>query len=105
SGQYDITRITDGFNSQDVYFNNPVAYASNLNGEHLEKIRAHTHLTLVCGQGKWEDGNIEDTENLAAILHHKGIPHLKDLWGRDIHHEWDSWRRQAMMHLNHRFGG
>jgi esterase/lipase superfamily enzyme len=104
SGQYDITRITDGFNNTDVYFNNPVAYASNLDGEHLESIRAHTHLTLVCGQGKWEDGNIEDTHNLAAILGHKGIRHLKDMWGRDVHHEWDSWRRQAAMHLSHQFG-
>lgn len=103
SGQYDIRRHTNGYDSHDVYFNNPVAYVSNLNGAVLERIQRHTHLTLVCGQGKWEEGNIEDTANMANLLASKNIPHWKDMWGKDVAHEWVWWRRQAHMHLAHRF--
>ncbi len=99
SGRYDTTWLTKGFNNQDIYFNNPMAYVPNLNGDHLERIRKHTHLALVCGQGKWEDGNIEDTEALAALLEAKGISHERDLWGHDVSHGWEWWKRQARFHL------
>ena len=99
SGRYDITWLTDGFTNEDIYFNNPMAYLPNLDGERLEKVRANTHLTLVCGQGKWEDGNIEETEALADLLEAKGISHLRDLWGHDVSHEWTWWKRQARFHL------
>jgi len=95
SGRYDTQWLTDGFNNQDVYFNNPMAYVPNLEGEHLERVRQNTHLVLVCGQGKWEDGNIEDTQAFAEILAAKGISHQKDLWGHDVAHEWSWWLRQA----------
>ena len=65
----------------------------------LEKLRSEAHLTLVCGQGKWEDGNIEDTQAFAQILESKGIPHSCDMWGHDVSHEWTWWRRQARHHL------
>jgi len=99
SGRYDITWLTDGFNNQDIYFNNPLAYVPNMNGEHLERVRQHTHLALVCGQGKWEDGNIEETQALAGMLAAKGISHECDLWGHDVSHEWPWWKRQARFHL------
>ncbi len=91
--------LTDGFTSGDVYFNNPMAYVPNLDGEQLERVRRNTHLVLVCGQGKWEDGNIEDTQALAELLAAKGISHERDLWGHDVSHEWIWWRRQALHHL------
>ena len=105
SGQYDITRITDGFNNTDVYFNNPVAYASNLNGSHLDRhSRPHPpHPRVRSGQvgGRQHRGHPQSRRHSSP----QGNPHLKDMWGRDVHHEWDSWRRQAILHLNHRFGG
>ena len=100
SGRYDVTWLTDGFSSEDIYFNNPLAYVPGLEGEQLEQVRRHAHLTLVCGQGKWEDGNIEETHQLARVLEAKGISHLKDLWGHDVSHEWEWWRRQARFHLD-----
>jgi esterase/lipase superfamily enzyme len=100
SGRYDVTWMTDGFSSTDVYFNNPIAYVPNLHGEHLEDVRRNVHVTLVCGQGKWEDGNIEDTMRLADALGAKGIRHDRDLWGYDVAHEWAWWRRQVRFHLD-----
>jgi esterase/lipase superfamily enzyme len=104
SGRYNAEWLTDGYQSSDLYFNNPAAYVPNLNGDQLEAIRANTHLVLVCGQGKWEDGNIEDTNHFAGLLAAKGISHERDLWGHDVAHEWSWWRRQAHYHLEKAFG-
>jgi len=99
SGRYDATWLTDGYESEAVYFNNPMAYVPNLDGEELERVRRNAHLVLVCGQGKWEDGNIEDTHAFADMLAAKGISHERHLWGHDVSHAWVWWRRQARHHL------
>lgn len=105
SGRYKATHFTDGFQNQDIYFNNPIAYVSNMNGEALEKVRQHTHLTMVCGQGAFEEGCIEETQALCNILEAKAIPHTRDIWGRDSRHDWDWWQKQAWLHLGQTFGG
>lgn len=104
SGRYDMSHFTDGHPSAEAYFNNPLAYVTNLSGPALERVRKTTHLTLVCGQGAWEEGCIEETKRLAALLDSKGINHLCDIWGHDVSHDWLWWRRQAAMHLGRTFG-
>ena len=105
SSRYNMNDFGGGVKSQDFYFNNPMAYVPNLRGEHLERVRRGTHLVLVCGQGKWEDGNIEEAQAFGGILAAKGIPHQLDIWGHDVAHEWPWWKRQARVHLGGRFGG
>lgn len=105
SGRYDVSHFLAGHQSLDAYFNNPLAYASNLEGEHLDHVRRHTHLVLVCGQGAWEEGCIEETHQLANVLESKGIGHERDIWGHDVAHDWGWWRRQARYHLGRAFGG
>ncbi|MEM8964060.1 MAG: alpha/beta hydrolase-fold protein [Acidobacteriota bacterium] len=104
SGRYEVTHFLGGFSNLDVYFNNPMAYVGSYEGEHLDYVRRNTHLTLVCGQGKWEEGCIEDTIALAALFAAKGISHYRDIWGHDVSHDWVWWQRQARLHLNHTFG-
>jgi esterase/lipase superfamily enzyme len=99
SGNYDPSDLTPGFSSPETYFNNPMAYVPNLEGDLLERIRQNTHLVLVCGQGQWENGNLEETQRFADLLAAKGISHERDIWGRDVSHEWPWWRRQARLHL------
>lgn len=99
SGRYDATWMTDGYTNDDIFFNNPMAYVGGMEGEYLERVRQNTHLSLVCGQGKWEDGNIEDAQRLAMLLQNKGISHTLDLWGHDVSHQWPWWQRQARLHL------
>jgi esterase/lipase superfamily enzyme len=99
SGRYNVTWLTDGFDNPDIYFNNPMAFVPNLEGEQLEEVKSRVHLALVCGQGKWEDGNIEETHALADVLEAKGISHERDLWGKDVAHEWVWWQRQARFHF------
>ena len=105
SGRYDIRHFTDGFVNDDVYFNNPLMFVTKLDGTDLERVQGATHLDLVCGQGKWEEGCIEETEAMGDLLAHKGISHLKDIWGHDVSHDWQWWQRQAVMHLGRRFAG
>jgi esterase/lipase superfamily enzyme len=104
SGRYLATVFTGGFSNLDVYFNNPLAYVPNLEGEALARVRKNTELTLVCGQGPWEEGCIEETHALADQLAAKGIRHERDIWGRDSAHQWSWWQRQAAHHLGRRFG-
>jgi len=104
SGRYDISEFAVGLDPQEVYFNNPMAYVPNLSGEPLDRVCERTRLTLVCGQGKWEDGNVDETRVFAKILEAKAIPHELDLWGYDVSHEWVWWRRQALHHLGRILG-
>lgn len=104
SGRYEMTHFTNGFVNLDVYLNSPLAFVPNLAGEALERVRRHTHLTLVCGQGPYEEGCIEETQALADLCARKQIPHDRDIWGRDSAHDWNWWRRQAYYHLTRRFG-
>lgn len=99
SGRYLMTALTGGDNSQELYFNNPLAFVPGLQGEHLDRVRKNTHLTLVCGRGKWEEGCIEETIALGELLQHKQIPSQTDIWGRDSRHDWDWWQKQVSLHL------
>jgi esterase/lipase superfamily enzyme len=104
SGRYEVRGFTGGYDGPEVYFHNPLAFVPNLSGDALDRVRRNTQLTLVCGQGKWEEGCIEETVALSAWLERKQIPHERDLWGHDVSHDWAWWRRQAMFHLGRRFG-
>lgn len=102
SGRYEATGFTGGYSNQEIYFNNPMAFVPNLDGEQLERVRHRTQLTLVCGQGPWEEGCIEETHRLGDLLAAKSIPHEKDIWGLDVAHGWLWWRRQVRHHLTRR---
>lgn len=104
SGRYDLTEFVPGYGGADLYFNSPLAYVPNLDGAALDRVRDHTCLTVVCGRGRWEDGNIEEAEALGRILAAKDIPHELDMWGFDVDHGWEWWRRQARLHLGRMFG-
>ena len=51
SGVYDVTVQGGGHRGDAVYFNNPVDYVANAEGDHLEWLRRSVSLVLVCGQG------------------------------------------------------
>jgi esterase/lipase superfamily enzyme len=102
SGNYDSSSWNGwGERGSEAYFNNPVDYVPNLQGEHLDWLRQRISLLLVCGQGQWEDttGSLDSTRRFAALLADKGIKHELDLWGHDVPHDWPSWRAQLAHHL------
>jgi esterase/lipase superfamily enzyme len=101
SGVYDVSVQGGGERGDAVYFNNPMDYIANLGGDHLEWLRGHASLLLVCGQGQWEDttGALESTKRFGSLLAEQGIRHEVDLWGHDVPHDWPSWQRQIAHHL------
>jgi esterase/lipase superfamily enzyme len=103
SGAYDMSRLGWGDRGDAFYFANPVDYVANLHGEHLEWLRSRVFLTLIAGQGPWEDdsasGALPSTLRLASLLADKGIPHELDIWGHDSAHDWPWWQRQLALHL------
>jgi len=99
SGRYQATAFIEGPVIQDIYFNSPLHFMPNLSGDALQHVQRNTHLTLVCGQGKWEEGCIEETRALSALLQRKHVPHYQDIWGHDVTHSWSWWTRQARHHL------
>jgi esterase/lipase superfamily enzyme len=102
SGNYDPAAWNGwGERGEQTYFNNPVDYVEQLHGDHLDWLRGHVNVLLVCGQGMWEDstGALESSKRLAGLLGSKGIRHELDLWGHDVAHDWPSWRAQIAHHL------
>lgn len=103
SGSYDPSHWHAwGERGDAAYFNNPMDYVANLDGGHLDWLRAHVFLVLVVGQGAWEvdpTGALPSTRAFAARLAEKGIPHELDVWGEDTPHDWPSWQRQLAHHL------
>jgi esterase/lipase superfamily enzyme len=104
SGVYDVEKVGWGEPGEHFYFNNPMYYVSNLEGEHLEYLRRRLSILLIAGQGQWEDttGALESTKQFAKLLESKGLRHELDLWGHDVPHDWPAWRDQLAHHL-HRF--
>ncbi|HMV68279.1 MAG TPA: alpha/beta hydrolase-fold protein [Myxococcota bacterium] len=104
SGRYDVRNVNGGFDGPEVYFNNPLAFVPNLQGAALDRVRRSTFLALVCGQGAYEEGCIEETVWLGQQLAAKQIPHVTDIWGKESRHDWGWWKRQVVQHLVRRFG-
>jgi esterase/lipase superfamily enzyme len=102
SGNYDVTSWRGwGERGDETYFNNPVDYVPNLQGDHLDWLRKQLSVLLVCGQGQWEDttGSLASTRRMAEIMGEKGLRYELDLWGHDVPHDWPSWRAQLAHHL------
>jgi esterase/lipase superfamily enzyme len=92
SGGYDIKSYLKGYYDDNVYFNNPVDYLSNMNeGETLSQLRHADAIFILSGQGNYEAP--ERSRQLSDILNSKGIPHTLDLWGSDVDHDWPWWRK------------
>jgi esterase/lipase superfamily enzyme len=102
SGSYDIRGYYHGdYYDENVYFNNPVDYLPNLEGEYLSLLRQKQHIYILSGQGDYENPNA--SRRLAAILAARGIPHDLDLWGYDMPHDWPTWRKMLPYYLATRF--
>lgn len=102
SGVYDLSYYTNGFWDEQVYYNSPMQYVPNLtNHWYLEKIRESKHVHILSGRGAHEDPNAAAT--FAAELYDKGINYELDIWGHDMPHDWQTWRRMLPHYLETRF--
>jgi esterase/lipase superfamily enzyme len=103
SGSYDIRSYLSGYMDDNVYFNNPMMYLSELNDDyHLPRLRRADAIVILSGQGAYEAP--DRSRQLSRLLHAKGIPHTLDLWGYDVDHDWPWWRKMLPYHLGRMFG-
>ena len=103
SGNYDPSTWRGWGDIGDAtYFANPTDYVPNLHGDHLEWLRSRLSVLLVVGQGAWETqptGSLPSTVRFARLVQEKGIRCELDLWGFDVSHDWEWWRKQLAHHL------
>lgn len=92
SGFYDLAPdYLHGYSSDDCYYNNPAWYLPGLSGEYLDLLRDRCRIIIVTGQGAYEAPG--ESQRLSEMLGRKGIPHVLDLWGHDVDHDWPWWRK------------
>ena len=104
SGRYRGTNfIQSGDYSDELYFNDPLAFLPNLEGAALHRVRSNTHLTMVVGRGPFENACLPETLEMGALLRRKSIPHHLGVWGLDSKHDYIWWRRQAAHYLSQLF--
>ena len=102
SGSYDIRSYLRGYADDNVYFNNPIQYLSNLNDDyHLPLLKRADAIFILSGQGAYEAP--ERSRQLSELLTTKGIPHKLDLWGHDVDHDWPWWRKMLPYYLDKLF--
>jgi len=98
SGNYSIAFAVGDFRNDDVYYNDPLMFVPGLAGSgFLDNLRRDL-LILCAGQGPWEEWNAE-ARALSTVLNDKGVPHLLDLWGFDVEHDWPWWKKQILHFL------
>ena len=103
SGSYNIYNYLDNYFDDNVYFNNPMMYLKHLSdGYHLPRLRNADSIVIVTGQGAFEAP--DRSRDLSGVLHSKGIPHLLEIWGHDVNHDWVWWRKMLPHYLSRFFG-
>jgi len=102
SGVYELTEYTKGYYDEDVYFNSPMHFMSNLTDHNiLEQIRKSNHIHIMTGSGAYEDPS--SSGRFAKILYDKGIWYELDVWGQEWTHDWPTWRAMLPHYLGTRF--
>ena len=92
SGFYDLApHYLRGYSDDNCYYNNPAWYVPGLTGTYLDLLRDTCSIYIVTGRGPYE---MPDASfGLSSILSSKGIPHILDIWGTDVSHDWVWWRK------------
>lgn len=97
SGTYDLSKYMQGRSSPDFYFSSPLHYLPGL-GESPQLRRLRERFVLLAtGEGNWEDPG--ESWRMANVLGTKRVPNRVDLWGRDRHHNWETWREMLPKYL------
>lgn len=95
SGIYEIDRWTDGYQHDNIYFNNPCAFISNEHdGGRLEALRRQD-IILVTGQN---DSLRHSTERLSTALWDKGIGNALRIWDGWAH-DWPWWQQMLATYI------
>ena len=95
-GAFDIERFLDGYYDQDAYLLCPPHFLPGLADSWFLDRHRRNKWVLVTGE---HDICRADTEQAAALLGAKGIPHSLHVWGNGSDHDWPEWRRMASAYI------
>ncbi len=98
SGSYDLKAYVHEYYDDNIYFNSPVDYLSNLNDRKILKKIRNKNIIIASGRGENED--VFASEQLSEILQSKNIQHWLDLWGDDMAHDWPTWKKMLPYFLS-----
>jgi len=106
SGVYNFRSFLDNCqeDSIDVYYNNPSDFLPNLYDSDIMELYRKSTIIVCVGQGAWEEPMVADTLWLRDILQAKGVPAWIDVWGHDVSHDWQWWRKQFSYFLGKLYG-
>lgn len=98
SGTFDLSKYLDGRFNQDFYFSSPLHYLPGLDdGPQLAQLRKR-FVVIPTGEGDYEDPG--ESWRIANVLGAKRVPNRVDLWGKDRHHNWVTWREMLPKYLS-----
>ncbi len=96
SGAFDLSNFLHGYYDNDVYFNMPPHYLTNLSdGWYFDHYRSNTY---ILGTGH-DDHCKNQNYRLADLMHHKGIPCRLDVWDTWNSHDWPTWKQMLNVYL------
>lgn len=97
SGTFDLSRYLHGRFNDDFYFSSPLHWLPDLpEGVQLDALRRRFAI-LATGEGNYEDPG--ESWRMAGVLGARGVPNRVDLWGRERHHDWSTWREMLPKYL------
>jgi esterase/lipase superfamily enzyme len=95
-GAFDLSSFLGGYHDQDVYFNQPLQYLSNISdGWYLERYRRNSYVLATGVHDQCWNAN----EQLGGIMRAKGIPFRLDVWGNNTGHDWPWWHQMVRTYL------
>ena len=94
SGVYSSKHFIGDYMDDNVYFNSPISYLSNLKDPSIIKKINAGRSVLCCGQGAFEESMLADIQDLEVIFEKNGINTWIDIWGQDVNHDWPWWHKQ-----------
>ena len=92
---YQLDMFVGDYMDDNVYFNSPIAYLSNLHDQWYIDHYRQSQIIICCGRGAWEEPILADTLALKKVLEEIQVPAWIDIWGLDVNHDWPWWRKMA----------
>jgi esterase/lipase superfamily enzyme len=88
SGVFDIRSQLDGYWDDNCYFNCPIVYIPNMDGEWVGKL---SRVEWIIATGE-HDAIVDKTKEFSGLLSMKGIPNSVEIWPGVFGHDWPWWR-------------
>lgn len=95
SGMYDMSTFFGGYYDNNIYFNTPSHFISNLNDPY--RLDALRRLDIIIAIGK-DDPNIENNRALSTALWQKMIWHAFREWD-GWSHDWPYWQQMVRLYI------